>query len=79
MGATDPGNADEGTIRRAFAANVAQNIVHGSDTLETARTEIACFFDELEIIYYQRGRYVRVSTYGHPHPANGGLILYGRG
>jgi nucleoside-diphosphate kinase len=50
MGATDPANADEGTIRRDFAGNVEQNIVHGSDAPETARTEIAYFFSELEIV-----------------------------
>jgi len=50
MGATDPANADEGTIRREFAGNVEQNIVHGSDAPETARTEIAYFFNELEIV-----------------------------
>jgi len=49
MGATDPANADEGTIRRDFAGNVEQNIVHGSDAPETARAEIAYFFNELEI------------------------------
>ena len=50
MGATDPANADEGTIRKDFADNVEQNIVHGSDAPETARTEIAYFFHELEIL-----------------------------
>jgi len=50
MGATDPANAAEGTIRKEFAANVEQNIVHGSDGPETARTEIAYFFNALEIV-----------------------------
>ena len=50
MGATDPANADAGTIRREFADNVEQNIVHGSDAPETARTEIAYLFNELEIV-----------------------------
>ena len=50
MGATDPANADEGTIRKEFAGNVEQNIVHGSDAPETARAEIAYFFSELEIV-----------------------------
>jgi len=53
MGATDPANAEEGTIRREFAGNVEENIVHGSDGPETARTEIAYFFNELEIVTYQ--------------------------
>lgn len=52
MGATDPAKADAGTIRREFADNVEQNIVHGSDGPETARTEIAFFFNELEIVDY---------------------------
>lgn len=52
MGATDPAKADAGTIRRDFAHNVEQNIVHGSDGPETARTEIAFFFNELEINEY---------------------------
>jgi nucleoside-diphosphate kinase len=52
MGATDPAKADEGTIRREFADNIEQNIVHGSDSPETARTEIAYFFNALEIVDY---------------------------
>jgi len=50
MGATDPAQAAPGTIRRDFAENKQNNIVHGSDSLETARTEIAFFFSEREII-----------------------------
>jgi nucleoside-diphosphate kinase len=49
MGATDPKKADPGTIRKEFAANVEQNIVHGSDAPETAAVEIAYFFNALEI------------------------------
>lgn len=49
MGATDPKKAEPGTIRRDFAANVEQNIVHGSDAPETAAFEIGYFFDALEI------------------------------
>lgn len=49
MGATDPKNAGPGTIRGEFAANVEQNIVHGSDAPETAAFEIGYFFDALEI------------------------------
>jgi nucleoside-diphosphate kinase len=44
MGATDPAKADEGTIRKAHGASVGENAVHGSDSLENARTEIAYFF-----------------------------------
>lgn len=49
MGATNPSNALPGTIRRDFAQDVERNIVHGSDSPETAKTEIAFFFSELEI------------------------------
>ncbi len=49
MGATNPAEAAEGTIRRQFADNIEQNIVHGSDAPETAKTEIAYFFNALEI------------------------------
>ena len=49
MGATNPKDAAPGTIRRDFADNVEQNIVHGSDAPETAAVEIKFFFSELEI------------------------------
>lgn len=49
MGATDPANADEGTIRKALGSNVERNAVHGSDSPETARTEIGYFFGDLDI------------------------------
>lgn len=47
MGATDFRKADPGTIRADFASDIEKNIVHGSDGPETARTEIAFFFNEL--------------------------------
>jgi len=50
MGATNPANADEGTIRKDFAENVEANSVHGSDSPETAATEIAYFFSEIELV-----------------------------
>lgn len=50
MGATNPANADEGTIRRDFAESIEANSVHGSDSLENAAKEIAFFFSELEIV-----------------------------
>ncbi len=50
MGATNPANADEGTIRRDFAENIEANSVHGSDAPETAKEEISYFFSELEIV-----------------------------
>jgi nucleoside-diphosphate kinase len=50
MGATNPANADEGTIRRDFAESIEANSVHGSDSLENAAKEIAFFFSEMEIV-----------------------------
>ncbi len=44
MGATDPAKADAGTIRKLHGANVGENAVHGSDSLENAKNEIAYFF-----------------------------------
>jgi nucleoside-diphosphate kinase len=52
MGATNKDEAAEGTIRREFADNIEQNIVHGSDGPGTAQTEIAYFFSESEIVNY---------------------------
>jgi nucleoside-diphosphate kinase len=49
IGATDPANAAEGTIRRLFAESKGQNAVHGSDSDETAAREIAFFFSEAEL------------------------------
>ena len=50
MGATNPANAAEGTIRKMFAESIEANSVHGSDSLENARIEIAYFFAETEIV-----------------------------
>jgi nucleoside-diphosphate kinase len=50
MGATNPANADEGTIRKLFAESVGENTVHGSDSQENAALEIAQFFSGLEIV-----------------------------
>ena len=49
MGATDPKKADAGTIRADFADSIDANAVHGSDSAETAKTEVAFFFPEMEI------------------------------
>ncbi len=49
MGATNPKDAAPGTIRKDFASDVEKNIVHGSDSPQTAETEIAFFFNKLEI------------------------------
>ncbi len=49
MGATNPANAAEGTIRKLFAKSIGENTVHGSDAPETAKQEIAYWFRETEI------------------------------
>ncbi|MDD5241429.1 MAG: nucleoside-diphosphate kinase [Sulfuricella sp.] len=49
MGATDPKKADKGTIRADFAESIDANAVHGSDSLENARIEIAYFFPSMEV------------------------------
>jgi nucleoside-diphosphate kinase len=53
MGATDPVKAAPGTLRKDFATNVEKNTVHGSDSVENARVEIAYFFRETEITAYE--------------------------
>ena len=50
MGATNPAEADDGTIRKEFALSVGENSVHGSDSIENAKTEISQFFSEPEIV-----------------------------
>jgi nucleoside-diphosphate kinase len=51
MGATNPKEAEKGTIRNEFAESIEANSVHGSDSLENAKSEIAFFFSEIELIY----------------------------
>jgi nucleoside-diphosphate kinase len=50
MGATNPANAAEGTIRKRFAANIERNAAHGSDAPETAAQEIPFFFSTAELL-----------------------------
>ena len=50
MGATNPANAAEGTIRKEFAVSIGENSVHGSDAPETAAQEIAYWFSGVEIV-----------------------------
>lgn len=49
MGATNPASAAEGTIRKAYGGSVGENAVHGSDSLDNAKNEIAFFFPGYEI------------------------------
>ncbi len=50
MGATNPAQAADGTIRKLFALSVGENSVHGSDSVDNAKIEIAQFFDEADIV-----------------------------
>lgn len=56
MGATDPAKAAEGTLRRTLATSIEQNVVHGSDSAESAAFEIPYFFSRLEILPVVEGR-----------------------
>lgn len=50
MGATNPAEAAEGTLRKEFATSIGENAVHGSDSEENAAIEIAYFFSKLELV-----------------------------
>jgi nucleoside-diphosphate kinase len=50
MGATDPQKAAEGTIRKRYATSIEQNVIHGSDGPDSAKTEISYFFNALELV-----------------------------
>ena len=50
MGATNPAEADDGTIRKEFAVSLEANSVHGSDSLENAKIEISFFFSQIELV-----------------------------
>ena len=50
MGATNPDDAEEGTIRKEFAESIEANSVHGSDSLENAKKEISFFFANIELV-----------------------------
>ena len=52
MGATNPKDAEKGTIRKEFAESIEANSDHGSDSLENAKSEIAFFFAEIELVYW---------------------------
>ena len=50
MGATDPAQAQPGTLRKQFASSIERNVIHGSDAPETAAFEISYFFGEMKIL-----------------------------
>jgi nucleoside-diphosphate kinase len=50
MGATNPANAEPGTLRKQFATSIERNVIHGSDAPETAAFEISYFFNQMELI-----------------------------
>ena len=50
MGATNPNEAEDGTIRKEFAVSLEANSVHGSDSLENAKIEISFFFSQIELV-----------------------------
>jgi nucleoside-diphosphate kinase len=50
MGATNPAEASEGTLRKEFAASIGENAVHGSDSDENAAIEVGYFFSKLELV-----------------------------
>ncbi|MBI2818887.1 MAG: nucleoside-diphosphate kinase [Acidobacteria bacterium] len=50
MGATNPANAEPGTIRNQFATSIERNVIHGSDSTETAAFEISYFFNQMELL-----------------------------
>ncbi|MCX6165190.1 MAG: nucleoside-diphosphate kinase [Ignavibacteriae bacterium] len=49
IGATDPAKAEEGTVRKLYATNVQENAVHGSDSVENGKIEVAFFFSEAKL------------------------------
>ena len=53
IGATNPSSAEPGTIRGDYGVTVGRNLIHGSDAVETARTEIGLWFDEEELVSWQ--------------------------
>lgn len=50
IGATDPAEAEEGTVRKRFASSKGENAVHGSDSVENGRIEVGFFFAERELV-----------------------------
>jgi len=54
MGATNPVTAAPGSIRGVYALEIGQNLIHGSDSPDTAQSEVSLFFKPEEIVSYQR-------------------------
>lgn len=54
MGATDPAEAEPGTIRGDWGLNIGRNLIHGSDSPENADREVSIFFDPGEVVHYPR-------------------------
>lgn len=54
MGATNPANANPGSIRGAYAMDISRNVIHGSDSVESAEREIALYFKPAEIVNYTK-------------------------
>ncbi|MEI6330142.1 MAG: nucleoside-diphosphate kinase [Pseudanabaena sp. ELA645] len=54
IGATNPLTAEPGTIRGDYGANIGRNLIHGSDAIETAQTEIALWFKSEELVEWER-------------------------
>jgi len=54
MGATNPANADPGSIRGSYGVDISRNVIHGSDSVESAEREIALYFTPQEIISYTK-------------------------
>lgn len=52
MGATNPANANPGSIRGAYAMDISRNVIHGSDSVESAEREISLYFGPAEIVNY---------------------------
>ncbi|AHF08895.1 MULTISPECIES: nucleoside-diphosphate kinase [Dehalobacter] len=54
MGATNPANANPGSIRGAYAMDISRNVIHGSDSVESAEREISLYFKPAEILHYAK-------------------------
>jgi len=54
MGATNPANADPGSVRGSYAMDISRNVIHGSDSIESAEREIGLYFRQEELLFYQK-------------------------